>query len=192
VNDAIRALRAGQPVILPTDTVYGLCCTLEEDAARRMYDLKGRAAEQPTAVIFRNAKEALAAVPELSSRAARALFPGPFTVIVQNPGRRLSWITGGAETLGVRVPVLPPSTAEVLRKAGPVAATSANLPGGRDPRRIGDIPWEIQTRCAAVVDGGELPGVPSTIVDLTGLEPRILREGAVPAVTALALVRGAQ
>ena len=92
----------------------------------------------------------------------------------------------------MRVPALTGSAALVLRKAGPLVATSANLAGGRAPRRIGDVPFEIQDGCGAVLDSGELPGLASTIVDLTGPEPRVLREGAVGADTALALVRDAQ
>jgi L-threonylcarbamoyladenylate synthase len=75
--------------------------------------------------------------------------------------------------------------AELLQRVGVVAATSANLHGGADPRRIEDVPAEILDAVAAVLDAGELPGTPSTVVDLTGPEPRILREGAVPAAEAL-------
>src|SRR5262249_16698953 len=75
---------------------------------------------------------------------------------------------------------------EVLQDVGAVAATSANLHGGKDPRRLEDVPREIRDGCAAEIDGGELPGTPSTVIDLTGRAPRILREGAVPATEALA------
>jgi L-threonylcarbamoyladenylate synthase len=71
---------------------------------------------------------------------------------------------------------------------GALAATSANLHGGVDPRRLGDVPGEILTAVAAVLDAGELPGTASTVIDLTGPEPRVLREGAVPAAEALAQV----
>jgi L-threonylcarbamoyladenylate synthase len=80
--------------------------------------------------------------------------------------------------------------ASVLGRVGAVMATSANLAGGADPRRVEDVPAEIVTGCAAIVDGGELPGTPSTVLDLTGSEPRVLREGAVPADEALARVSG--
>src|SRR5204863_4711275 len=121
------------------------------------------------------------------------LLPGPLTLVVPNPERRFRFVTGSRpDTLGIRVPALTGAPALVLRKAGPLAATSANLAGGRAPRRIGDVPREIQDGCAAVVDSGELPGLASTVVDLTGPEARVLREGAVGADTALALVRSAQ
>jgi L-threonylcarbamoyladenylate synthase len=193
IDVAVRALRAGEPVVLPTDTVYGLCCKLEEDAVLRMYGLKGRLPDQPTAVLFSNVKDAVTAAPALSRRVAEALLPGPFTLVVPNPERRFRFVTGSRpDTLGVRVPALTGAPALVLRKAGPLVATSANLAGGLSPRRISDVPFVIQDACAAVIDAGELPGLASTIIDLTSPEPRVVREGAVAGDTALALVRGAQ
>jgi L-threonylcarbamoyladenylate synthase len=91
----------------------------------------------------------------------------------------------------VRVPQLTGDAAAVLTRAGAVAATSANLAGGPEPRRLEDVPEEIRAKAAAVLDGGELPGAPSTVVDCTGVEPRIVREGAVPADEALAAVAAA-
>ena len=85
----------------------------------------------------------------------------------------------------MRVPVLPGAAADGRRAVGAVAATSANRHGGADPRRLEDVPAELRAACAAEVDGGELPGIASTVVDLTGPEPRVLREGAVPAAEAL-------
>jgi L-threonylcarbamoyladenylate synthase len=78
----------------------------------------------------------------------------------------------------VRVPDLPPSAAAVVREVGVVAATSANVSGGPDPRLVEDVPEEIRAACGAIVDAGELPGVPSTVIDLTSGEPRVLRHGA--------------
>jgi tRNA A37 threonylcarbamoyladenosine synthetase subunit TsaC/SUA5/YrdC len=79
----------------------------------------------------------------------------------------------------------------VLAAAGVVVATSANLPGGPDPRRLADVPPAIVSAVTAVVDGGELPGVPSTVVDVTGDEPVVVREGAVAAADVLARIRAA-
>jgi L-threonylcarbamoyladenylate synthase len=103
-------------------------------------------------------------VPELARPLLEPYLPGPYTLVV---GR-----------VGVRVPELPESAAQVVRAVGVVAATSANLTGGRDPRRVEDIPEEIRAACGAIVDAGELPGVPSTVIDLTGPGPRVLRQGA--------------
>ena len=193
IDVAVKALRAGKPVVLATDTVYGLCSKLDEEAVMRMYELKRRLPDRPTAVLFSSVRDALRAAPALHRRVADALLPGPFTLIVPNPEQRFRFVTGSRpDTLGVRVPALTGAAALVLRKAGPLAATSANLAGGPAPRRIGDVPFEIQEGCAAVIDSGELPGLASTVVDLSGPETRVLREGAVAAETALALVRGAQ
>jgi L-threonylcarbamoyladenylate synthase len=194
VDRAVDALRAGKPVILPTDTVYGLCASPYSEApVRRAYALKGRTEEQPTALLAADVDMLLECVPELRGRVGamlRALLPGPLTLVVPNPGRRYRWLTGSnPETIGVRVPELPDAAASVLARVGAVMATSANLPGGADPRRLEDVPQELRDGCEAVVDAGELPGVPSTVVDLTGEEPQVLREGAVPAEDALERVK---
>ena len=89
------------------------------------------------------------------------------------------------ETIGVRVPDLRGAGAEVLQAVAVLVATSANRPGEADPKRLDEVPEEIRRDAGAVVDGGELPGSPSTVIDLTGPEPRILREGALPAEEAL-------
>jgi L-threonylcarbamoyladenylate synthase len=190
VEDAVAALRAGELAIVPTDTVYGLAASAtSEEAVRRLYRAKGRETPQPTALVAAAVADLPRYLPELAGRAravADALFPGPYTLIVPNPARRYPWLTGArAETLGVRVPAVAGAALAVLAGAGAVAATSANLPGGRDPHRLDDVPPELRDAAAALVDGGELPGTPSTVVDLTGAEPRIVREGAVPAAVAL-------
>jgi L-threonylcarbamoyladenylate synthase len=182
---AVTALRVGRPVVLPTDTVYGLCARLEEEPVRALYRLKGRAGEQPTALVAANLDELIERLPELAGHEqaiARALLPGPLTLILSNPSRRFPWLTGSLPaTIGVRVPKLTGPTREVLEQVGAVAATSANLPGGPDPATLEEVPDEIRAGAGAVVDGGRLPGTPSTVLDLTGSEPRVVREGAVPA-----------
>ena len=94
------------------------------------------------------------------------------------------------DAIGIRVPELPAPADAVLRRVGAVLATSANLAGGPDPARLEDVPPELLRGCAVAMDGGELPGIPSTVIDLTGDEPQVLREGAVPAVEALERVAG--
>jgi L-threonylcarbamoyladenylate synthase len=186
VDRAVDALRSGKPVILPTDTVYGLCASpYSVEPVGRAYALKGRAGEQPSALLASDVDMLFECVPELRSRIGpmlRALLPGPLTLVVPNPAERYRWLTGSSpDTIGVRVPELPPVAASVLSRVGAVMATSANLPGGPDPRTLDDVPDELLEGCGAFVDGGELPGIPSTVIDLTGPEPRVLREGAVPA-----------
>ncbi len=110
----------------------------------------------------------------------------PYTLVLPNPAQRFRRLTGSApETIGVRVPKLTGPAAEVLEQVTAVVATSANLHGGPEARTLDDVPAEIRAGAGAVVDGGELPGTPSTVLDLTGDEPRVLREGAVSATEAL-------
>ena len=190
MTDAVEALREGKPVIMPFDTVYGLAADpKQEQAVRRLYELKGRAETDPSALVARDFDYLLACVPELRGPAAsvaQLLLPGPVTLILPNPARRFRWLTGtNPGAIGVRVPVFDGPGAEVLERVGAVAATSANHPGGSDPKRLDEVPEEIREGAAAVVDGGELPGSPSTVIDLTGPEPRVLRDGALPAEEAL-------
>jgi L-threonylcarbamoyladenylate synthase len=192
-DEAVAAIRAGKPVVLPTDTVYGLCASpYGAGPVERAYRLKGRDACQPSAVLAADVDMLFECVPELHGRLGailREVLPGPLTLVVPNPGRRYPWLTGAnPEALGVRVPELPPVSLGILSRVGAVMATSANLAGEPDPRRLEEVPEEIRNGCAAVVDGGELPGTPSTVIDLTGEEPRILRDGALPAEEALARV----
>jgi L-threonylcarbamoyladenylate synthase len=188
LTDAVEAIRAGRPVVLPTDTVYGLCADPEnEAAAAEVARLKDRGERQPIALLARDVDRLLERVPELDERVLRALLPGPYTLVLPNPARRYPWLIGDRpDTIGVRVPELPAAAAEVLHEVGAVLATSANRHGGPDPRRLAHVPEEIRSACGALVDAGELPGTPSTVLDLTGSEPRVLREGAVPAAEALA------
>ena len=196
IETAVAEIREGRPVVLPTDTVYGLCADpYREPPVRELYRIKGRPPDQPTALLARDVELLLECVPELRGRAAtlaRALLPGPYTLILPNPAQRYRWLVGSTpEKIGVRVPELSGPGAEVLERVGAVAATSANHHGGPDPRRLEDVPVEIRASAAAVVDGGELPGMPSTVLDLTGEEPKVLREGAVPAAEALERVLAA-
>jgi len=195
-DEAIAALRAGRPVILPTDTVYGLCAdAYGREPVRELARLKGRSATQPIALLAADVEALFEAVPDLpgpAARAARALLPGPYTLVLPNPGRRFPWLTGERpEAIGVRVPRLPDPARAVVARVHAVAATSANLHGGSDPARLEDVPEALREAVAAVVDAGELPGTASTVLDLTGQEPRVLREGAVPAAEALERVAAA-
>jgi len=189
VEDAVAGIRAGKPVVLPTDTVYGLAATpYRADPCLRLFELKGRDTNEPIALLAGDVEMLFECVPELrgrSGRIARALLPGPYTLVLANPARRYRWLTGTRpDTIGVRVPELPEPAARVLAEVGCVAATSANAHGGPDPRSIEDVPDELRATCAAVVDAGELPGTPSTVIDFTG-EPVVIREGAAPAAEAI-------
>jgi L-threonylcarbamoyladenylate synthase len=188
-----EALRAGLPVVLPFDTVYGLATEPHhEESTRRLYELKGRPPTQPTALVAASVDALRAALPELDLTGAWHLLPGPLTFVIPNPAHRFPWLAGtNPDALGVRVPELTGATHAALTAVGAVVATSANRPGEPDPRRLEDVPQELRAGAAAVVDGGEVPGTPSTVVDLTGPEPRILREGAVPAAEVLRRLQAA-
>jgi L-threonylcarbamoyladenylate synthase len=189
------AIRAGRPAIVPTDTVYGLVTTpYEEEPVRRLYRLKGREAGQPTALIAAGLDVLLDCVPELRGRGAAiaaAVLPGPYTLVLANPARRFPWLAGtNPEAIGVRVPDLAGEARAWLDLAGAVAGTSANLHGGPEPRRLADVPEELRAACATL-DGGELPGVPSTVIDFTGPVPAVLREGAGDSAAAIGRARDA-
>jgi L-threonylcarbamoyladenylate synthase len=187
---AVAALRDGKPIVMPFDTVYGLAADPHREApTRRLYELKGRDQTAPSALVARDVDYLLECLPEIKGRAAslaRLLLPGPVTLVLPNPARRFRWLTGtNPEAIGVRVPDFDGPGAEVLAGIGVLMATSANHPGGPDPKRLDEVPEDIRQGAAALVDGGELPGSPSTVIDLTGEKPRILREGALPAEEAL-------
>ena len=179
-----HCIRAGGVVVFAADTVYGLACDPgSPDAVRRLYELKGRPADKPAAVMFFAPQPALAALPELGPRtraALTALLPGAVTLLLPNPRRRFPLACASdPATLGLRVPDLP-----ALAGVGvPVLQTSANHAGGPDARRLEDVPEPIRAGADLVIDGGALPGIPSTVVDLRRYEESgewsVLRAGLV-------------
>jgi L-threonylcarbamoyladenylate synthase len=190
VDRAVSGLQRGKAVVLPTDTVYGLCASpYREASARALAQLKGRRESQPIALLAADVDFLFECVPELRGRSGvitRALLPGPYTLVLRNPARRFRWLSGAnPDTIGVRVPVLEGDARSIIDLVGAVAATSANVSGAPDPARLEDVPEDIRAACSAVIDGGELPGVPSTVLDFTGNDPRVVREGAAPAAEAL-------
>ena len=153
--------------MFPTDTVYGIGCRPDDDAAiARVYALKGRPPEKPSAVMY-FALDSLPPVGPRTRAVLEQLLPGPVLAV----------LPGG---VGVRVPNVP----ELGGVRVAVLQTSANLSGGPDPRRLGDVPESLRAGADLVLDGGELPGVPSTVVDLSSYEETgewsVLRDGAVP------------
>lgn len=191
IDDAVAGIRAGEPVVIPTDTVYGLVSSpLTEEPTRRIQRLKGRDFDQPLALLASSLAVLLECLPELRGRAgtlAAALLPGPYTLVLANPARRYPWLNGANPlAIGVRVPELQGDARAVLDRAGAVVSTSANLHGGPAPATLAGVPEEIRAACAAVVDGGTLPGTPSTVIDFSGPVPRVLREGAAPSAPAIA------
>ena len=190
VQQVIDALRLGRPVLLPTDTVYGLCAAADENSVRRLYELKGRPEAQPTALLAASIEALLRLVPELHGRGealARALLPGPYTLVLTNPAQRLAWLSGvDPRKIGIRIPTLAPAARRVIDAVGAVAATSANEPGEPTGASLEDVPGRIRALCGAELDCGRLPGVASTVIDFTGARPVVIREGAASSADAIA------
>jgi L-threonylcarbamoyladenylate synthase len=182
--DFERCISTGGVAVFPADTVYGLACDPADAAAvERLYVLKGRPPTKPAAVMFFDIEPALAAVPETGPRTRgvlERLLPGPLTVLLPNPDGRYPLACGPAPaTLGLRVP-------RVEALAGvrvPVLQSSANLAGHPDTSRLADVPEELRAAADLVIDGGDLPGTPSTVVDLRRYEKSgewgVARTGAV-------------
>jgi L-threonylcarbamoyladenylate synthase len=181
--DAVVRMLAGELAVLPTDTVYGIAAAaVLPEACERLYRLKQRPLDQPTAVMAGSLEGLVRLLPELSGRAeaiSRRLLPGPVTLIVPNPAGRFAHLCGGSpHAIGVRVPRLDAAVASLADQLGGMLITSANARGGADPARLVDVPASIREAAGFGLDGGDLPGVPSTVIDITGREPRILRRGA--------------
>jgi tRNA threonylcarbamoyl adenosine modification protein (Sua5/YciO/YrdC/YwlC family) len=176
-----RCIGAGGVVVFPADTVYGIACDPDNRfAVERLYLLKRRERSKPSAVMFFDVDSALAALPELGERTREALgrlLPGGVTVLLPNPARRFSLACGDDPlTLGLRVPVVP-----LLHGVRvPVLQSSANRAGGEDPPRLGDVPELLRAAADLVLDGGDLPGTPSTVIDLRRFE-----EGGIDAVSVI-------
>jgi L-threonylcarbamoyladenylate synthase len=184
-----RCIAVGGVAIFPADTVYGLACEPDNrEAVTQLYFLKRRRPEKPAAVMFFALELALAALPELEPRtraAVEALLPGALTVLLPNPAHRFPLACGpDPDTLGLRVPAWPEPLAALGAVRWPVLQSSANAAGGADARTLEAVPARIRAAADLVLDGGELPGTPSTVVDLRAWEREggfaILRHGAVP------------
>jgi L-threonylcarbamoyladenylate synthase len=185
-----RCMAGGGVALFPSDTVYGLATTpTSEEGIRRIYELKRRPREMPSALMFFAVEAVLVALPELGPWTREALtrvLPGPLMLVLPNPSQRYP-LAGGPrpDRIGVRVPALDGALAPLREVRHPVLQSSANLHGGPDPRRVEDVSVEIRAGVDLALDGGELPGVASTIVDLSDYERdgryTVLREGALPA-----------
>jgi L-threonylcarbamoyladenylate synthase len=185
-----RTVAAGGVALFPADTVYGLAADPHSrEGVERLYRLKGRRPDRPAAVMFFDLERALEALPELASEtrgALERLLPGGVTLLMPNPRRRFPLACGPSpHVLGLRVPDLT-GELDPMREIGrPVLQSSANPSGGPDARRVEDVDEGIRGGVDLVLDGGELPGTPSTVVDLTSYHEdgrfEIGRPGAVSA-----------
>ena len=184
-----RCIAVGGVAVFPADTVYGLACEPDtREAVERLYALKGRRPDKPAAVMFFDPELAFAALPELEPRTRsllERLLPGGITALLPNPLRRYPLACGpDPHTLGLRVPALGPETEALAEMRWPVMQSSANRAGGIDAQHLEEVPEQIRRGADLVLDGGELEGTPSTVVDLRRFELdgmwAVLRQGAVP------------
>lgn len=181
-----RCLARDGVALIPTDTVYGLACDPEsEPAVQRLYALKRRHPDQPAAVMFPSLEGALEALPELGQEeqgVLRALLPGPLTALLANPAHRFPLACGPEPgVLGLRVPLLPARISALSELERPLLQSSANLSGAPEARRLEDVATELRLGVGLELDGGELAGVASTVLDLTRYgsdrEWSVVREG---------------
>ena len=192
-----RCVAAGGVALFPSDTVYGLATDPESsDGVRRLYALKGRPPTRPSAVMFFELELALAGLGALGPRTRTALgrlLPGPFTLVLPNPTRRYPLACGPRpDRLGLRVPALSGALEPLAAVGPPVLQSSANRSGRADARRLEEVDPQIRERVDLELDGGELPGRPSTVVDLAAYEEggrfEVVREGTVSAAEVAALL----
>jgi L-threonylcarbamoyladenylate synthase len=184
-----RCIAVGGVALFPADTVYGLATEPESrEGIDRLYRLKGRRPDRPAAVMFFDKGLALEALPQLPQRtreAAKRLLPGGVTLLLPNKRHRFPLACEPSRNvLGLRVPRLSGALAPLGQIRWPVLQSSANRSGEAEAKRVEDVDERIRAGVDLILDGGELPGTPSTVVDLTAYHEdgrfEIVREGAVP------------
>ena len=184
IDAAVAALRRGDLAVLPTDTVYGIAAdAFTPSAVARLLAAKGRGRDMPVPVLvgaWRTLDGLAASVTPLTRALVEAFWPGPLTLVVRAAGS-LAWDLGETRgTVAVRMPLHPVALA-VLEQTGPLAVSSANRTGSPPATDAKDAAAQLGSAVAVYLDAG--PGdapVPSTILDLTGERPRVLRAGALP------------
>ncbi len=181
---AVEILRWGGVIALPTDTLYGISANaLDATAAAKVFGVKGREEFSPLPVfvsdlndLFRYGRD----VPDSAVRLAEEFWPGKLTIVVKKSGLIPEVVSGGLDTVGLRIPDHSAPRAIVGRLGAPITATSANVSGKPALTSADGVVSELGTRLDLVLDGGRLaPSMPSTVIDLTTDPPRMLREGAV-------------
>ncbi len=186
IDDAVRILRAGGVIVLPTETVYGLAADAENDAAiARVFAIKHRPADHPLIVHLADALEIAQwtqMAPPIAHVLAERFWPGPLTMVLQRSSRVSDRITGGQDTVAIRVPAHPLAHAILSEFGGGLVAPSANRFGAVSPTTAAHVRADLGDEVDAIVDGGQAEfGLESTIVDLTSGDPVILRTGAITA-----------
>lgn len=185
LQEAADLLRAGETVAFPTDTVYGLGAhALDETAVQKIYEAKGRPSDKPLIILIwekSQLKNLTADISEPAQKLIDAFWPGPLTLVFrQRPHAIPPYVSRGLDTVAVRMPNHPVAL-NLLRLANiPIAAPSANLSGHPSAVTAAQVQQELYGRIAAIVDGGTCDvGLASTILDVSGVVPVILRQGTV-------------
>ena len=184
IAEAVAALRAGGIVAFPTETVYGLGADARSSAAvKKIYAAKGRPATNPSIVHIRDGESArryAAKWPEAAEKLAAAFWPGPLTLVLEKNDIIVPEATAGRKTVALRVPDHPVALELLTTFDGPIAAPSANRSGRISPTTAEHVRKELGGRVDFVLDGGACRvGVESTVLDLSGLRPVILRPGGI-------------
>ncbi|MCB1929563.1 MAG: threonylcarbamoyl-AMP synthase [Rhodocyclaceae bacterium] len=193
ISRAVDLLRAGGLVGMPTETVYGLAADAANDAAvADIFRAKGRPADHPLIVHLGDPEQLLvwtAAVPKDAIALARAFWPGPLTMILPKAEDVSELVTGGQATIGLRMPDHPVALALLRAFGGGLAAPSANRFGRISPTTAAHVEAELGEAVPIVLDGGDCQvGIESTILDLSGTTPTILRPGAISAESIAAVI----
>lgn len=182
ISRALEILRKGGIVAFPTDTVYGLGALAFDNAAiESIYTAKDRPLEKAIPILIGDLSDLDrigSDIPEMALRFAERFWPGPLTCVIPKKST-LPPAVSATSTVAVRIPNHPVALA-LLRAAGPMAVTSANISGAQNPLTAQDVYEQLQGRIPIILDGGKTPGgIPSTLVDCTGEKPVILREGPI-------------
>jgi len=182
IAHALEVLQAGGLVAFPTDTVYGVgALAFDAPAVESIYTAKNRPVEKAIPILLGGPEDLVkvtANIPSIAAKLAARFWPGALTLVVpKHP--KLPDVVSSTPTVGVRVPDHPVARA-LLRAAGPMAVTSANISGEASLKTAEDVNRQLNGRIPLILDGGETPGgVPSTVVNCLGTEPVILREGPI-------------
>jgi L-threonylcarbamoyladenylate synthase len=182
IPSALEVLLSGGLVAFPTDTVYGVgAIAFDERAVESIYAAKSRPVEKAIPVLIGDSGDLSRVaedIPAIASRVIARFWPGPLTVLVPKKSS-LPGVISATSTVGVRVPDHEVARA-LLRAAGPMAVTSANISGQPSPVSAQEVFEQLNGRIHLILDGGKTPGgVPSTLVDCTGDEIQVLREGPI-------------
>jgi L-threonylcarbamoyladenylate synthase len=185
IQEAAKWIVNGGIVAVPTDTLYGLAANpFSADAVARIFAVKGRAAERALPLVAADAAQVAAHLGRLSPMAARLVarfWPGPLTLLVAAPAGLAREVTGGTGKVGVRVPANDVARAICTMAGRPITATSANISGNPATASPDDVERTLGDRIDLLIDAGPTRGgAPSTIVDVTGPEPILIRAGAIP------------